>query len=40
VPTRAILTPQEVAAAVLYLCSDAARNVTGHAMVLDGGATA
>jgi NAD(P)-dependent dehydrogenase (short-subunit alcohol dehydrogenase family) len=40
VPTGAILAPAEVAAAVLYLCSDAARNVTGHSLVIDGGAIA
>jgi NAD(P)-dependent dehydrogenase (short-subunit alcohol dehydrogenase family) len=40
VPTGRIVTPQEVAASVLYLCSDAARNVTGHALVVDGGASA
>jgi NAD(P)-dependent dehydrogenase (short-subunit alcohol dehydrogenase family) len=40
VPTGAIVTPEEIATAVLYLCSDAARNVTGHAMVIDGGTLA
>ena len=40
VPTGAIVTPDEIAAAVLYLCSDAARNMTGHTLVLDGGALA
>ena len=40
VPTGSILDPAEVAAAVLYLCSDAARNVTGHSLVIDGGASA
>jgi NAD(P)-dependent dehydrogenase (short-subunit alcohol dehydrogenase family) len=28
--------PEEVAAAVLWLCSDAARFVIGHTLVVDG----
>lgn len=32
--------PEEVAAAVLWLCSDQASFVTGHPLVMDGGATA
>lgn len=32
--------PEEIAAAVVWLCSDAASFVTGHPMVIDGGATA
>ena len=31
--------PEEIAAAVLWLCSDAASFVTGHTMVIDGGQT-
>ena len=32
--------PKEIAAAVVWLCSDAASFVTGHPMVVDGGMTA
>jgi NAD(P)-dependent dehydrogenase (short-subunit alcohol dehydrogenase family) len=31
--------PEEIAAAVLYLCSDTAAFVIGHALVIDGGQT-
>ena len=31
--------PEEIAAAVIWLCSDAAAFVIGHAMVIDGGQT-
>ena len=37
IPMRRIGTPEEAAAAVLWLCSDAASYVTGHSMIVDGG---
>ncbi len=39
-PTGRMGTPEEVAEAVVWLCSDAASYVTGHTMIIDGGATA
>jgi NAD(P)-dependent dehydrogenase (short-subunit alcohol dehydrogenase family) len=38
-PVGRIGTPDEIAAAVLWLCSPAASFVTGHAMAVDGGWT-
>jgi NAD(P)-dependent dehydrogenase (short-subunit alcohol dehydrogenase family) len=38
-PVGRMGTPEEIAAAVLWLCSDAAAFVVGHAMVIDGGQT-
>jgi NAD(P)-dependent dehydrogenase (short-subunit alcohol dehydrogenase family) len=38
-PVGRMGTPEEIAAAVVWLCSDAATFVTGHAMVIDGGQT-
>jgi NAD(P)-dependent dehydrogenase (short-subunit alcohol dehydrogenase family) len=40
VPIGRIGQPAEVAAAVVWLCSDAAAFVTGHTLPLDGGMTA
>lgn len=37
VPTGRLITPEEVAGAVLFLCSDAARSVNGETVVIDGG---
>lgn len=39
-PMGRIGTPEEVAAAVVWLCSDAASFITGHPLVLDGGMVA
>jgi NAD(P)-dependent dehydrogenase (short-subunit alcohol dehydrogenase family) len=36
-PVKRLGTPEEVAKAVLWLCSDAASFVTGHALLVDGG---
>ncbi|MBP7065447.1 SDR family oxidoreductase [Ferrovibrio sp.] len=38
-PTGRVTQPEEVAAMVLYLASAAAANVTGQALVIDGGAS-
>jgi NAD(P)-dependent dehydrogenase (short-subunit alcohol dehydrogenase family) len=39
-PQGRLVAPEEVAAAVVWLCSPAARSVTGHAIPIDGGETA
>jgi NAD(P)-dependent dehydrogenase (short-subunit alcohol dehydrogenase family) len=39
-PVGRVGSPEEVAEAVIWLCSDAASFVTGHTMVIDGGALA
>ena len=38
-PVGRMGTPEEIAAAVIWLCSDSAAFVIGHAMVVDGGQT-
>jgi NAD(P)-dependent dehydrogenase (short-subunit alcohol dehydrogenase family) len=38
-PVGRLGTPEEVAEAVVWLCSDAASFVTGHSMIIDGGLT-
>jgi NAD(P)-dependent dehydrogenase (short-subunit alcohol dehydrogenase family) len=37
VPMQRFGTPEEVAEAVIWLCSDASSYMTGHSMILDGG---
>jgi NAD(P)-dependent dehydrogenase (short-subunit alcohol dehydrogenase family) len=39
-PLNRIATPEEIATAILYLASDAARFMTGSALQIDGGTTA
>jgi NAD(P)-dependent dehydrogenase (short-subunit alcohol dehydrogenase family) len=36
-PLGEVLTPPEIAGLVAYLVSDEARNLTGQAIVIDGG---
>lgn len=38
-PMGRLATPEEIATAVIWLCSDASSYMTGEAMVLDGGVT-
>jgi NAD(P)-dependent dehydrogenase (short-subunit alcohol dehydrogenase family) len=40
VPMHRLAEPEEMAEAVMWLCSDAASFVTGHVMPIDGGMTA
>jgi len=40
IPSGRFATPEEVAAAVVYLASPAAGSVTGHTLAVDGGLTA
>ncbi|MFD2515030.1 SDR family NAD(P)-dependent oxidoreductase [Pontibacter locisalis] len=40
IPQKRLGDPAEAAAAILWLCSDAASYVTGHTMIIDGGMSA
>lgn len=40
IPLQRIGTPEDIAEAVVYLCSDAAAFITGHNLIVDGGFTA
>jgi NAD(P)-dependent dehydrogenase (short-subunit alcohol dehydrogenase family) len=40
IPTGRFATPEEIAAAVVYLASPGAASVTGHTLAVDGGLTA
>lgn len=40
IPLGKVGKPEDVASAVLYLCSDGAKMVTGHSLLVDGGWTA
>jgi 3-hydroxybutyrate dehydrogenase len=39
-PTKQFVTPEEVAAIVVFLCGDAAKQITGANLSVDGGWTA
>lgn len=39
IPIGRLAEPEEIASAIVWLCSDAASYCTGHAMVVDGGYT-
>jgi 3-hydroxybutyrate dehydrogenase len=38
-PTKKFTTVEQIGETVIYLCSDAAENMTGHSLTLDGGWT-
>jgi len=38
-PQKELIEPDEIGQAVLFLCSDAARHINGHNLVMDGGWT-
>jgi NAD(P)-dependent dehydrogenase (short-subunit alcohol dehydrogenase family) len=39
IPMKRVATPEDMAEAVMWLCSDAASFITGHAVPIDGGMT-
>ncbi len=39
IPMKRVATPEDMAEAVIWLCSDAASFITGHVMPVDGGMT-
>jgi NAD(P)-dependent dehydrogenase (short-subunit alcohol dehydrogenase family) len=40
VPLGRLGTPEEIAAAILYLCTESASFITGHSLIMDGGIVA
>jgi len=39
IPMKRVAQPEDIAEAVVWLCSDAASFITGHVMPVDGGMT-
>ena len=37
IPMGRLGTPEEIAAAVIYLCSEAGSFINGHSLMMDGG---